>query len=97
MIFGKSVRVRGPFRKQEEVEVLSRYLEKVFTQVFDEGSAKYIAYKLLEDKEVLPLLLKISWDYLKLSNKYNRYRAELSQKLDEALQIANFVKARGGT
>ncbi|BAT71504.1 hypothetical protein TST_0699 [Thermosulfidibacter takaii ABI70S6] len=95
-LFGTKCRVRGPLIGDREVEEIQKYLEATFNLVLGPGPAKTVASNLMKDKALLPIILKISWDYLKLKKQLEENTREIENRVDEALRLAEFLIERGG-
>ncbi len=93
-LFGHRCKVRGPLIGDEEVREIQSYLEESFAKVLGVGSAKVVASKVIKDNALLPVLLKISWDYLKVKREMRDAEDTLAQGLDEALRLAEYMVER---
>ncbi len=96
-ILGESREIRGPLGSKEELRELERYLEKTLLKLFDKKPAELVASSILNDRGLVKLVLQIAWDYLTLKREMERVKAELSDRLERALELARFVRERGGS
>ncbi len=92
-LFGIRKKVRGPLLGDEDAKEISSYLERVLVEIFGRSAARSFAYNMMKDKALLSLVLKISWDYIKLKRQVEGLERELSERMDEALRLADYINS----
>ncbi len=64
-LFDRTVRIKG-IRTQKEADEISAILEKIIEEQLGYERGKIVADKILADREILGIVLKLARDYYKL-------------------------------
>lgn len=65
-LFEKGIKIRGLLKNQQEADEVSSIIEKTICDLIEETRWKAAADKILEDKEIFSIVLKLAVDFYKL-------------------------------